>query len=479
MRIGQTSIVVFFSLLASSVLGFAATLYFARVLGAEVLGFYSLILVVTQWLKLGGDIGVASSMTKRISEDDRPGAYFTAGVMTIGVLAIGCSGIVFLFRSAVNSYVGVDAALFVILLVFVGLFSSLVNAGLNGSQLVHVTGLLGPARTGLRSLVQILLVLRGYGLTGMILGHAISGLLIGVVGSFLIPVGLKRPRLEDFRSLFDFAKFSWLGSLQTRSFNDVDVLVLGALVSPALVGVYSVVWNLTSFIGTFGSSIRKTTFPELSRADAEEKRDLLGTVITDSLAYNGLIAIPGLFGGILVADRLLLIYGEKFTEGATVLGLLILAMLIYDYQNQLSNALNAIDRPDISFRINLVFVLVNLVLNVGLVLLIGWIGAAIATVLAATVGLLLAFYYINRHLEFDVPFSELGRQVSAAVLMTVVVGSARIGIETIGVLTHNILIVLVLVSLGALTYFLSLLAISERFRSTVFNNMPASVPFLR
>lgn len=201
MRIGQTSIVVFFSLLASSVLGFAATLYFARVLGAEVLGFYSLILVVTQWLKLGGDIGVASSMTKRISEDDRPGAYFTAGVMTIGVLAIGCSGIVFLFRSAVNSYVGVDAALFVILLVFVGLFSSLVNAGLNRSQLVHVTGLLGPARTGLRSLVQILLVLRGYGLTGIILAHAISGLLIGVVGSLLIPVGLKRSRLEDFRSL--------------------------------------------------------------------------------------------------------------------------------------------------------------------------------------------------------------------------------------------------------------------------------------
>lgn len=475
MRIGQTSVVVFFSLLASSVLGFAATLYFARVLGAEILGFYALILVITNWLKLSGDIGVASSMTKRISEGNQPGAYFTAGVMTITVLALGCSSVVLIFRNTVNSYVGVDAALLVVLLIFISLFSSLVNAGLNGSQLVHITGLLDPVRTGFRSLLQILLVLRGYGLTGMIIGHAISGLLVGVIGMIFLPIGPKIPRLEHFRSLFDYAKFSWLGSLQTRSFNDVDIIVLGAIVSPALVGVYSVAWNVTNFIGTFGSSIRKTTFPELSQADAEKNRRLVGAVVTDSLAYSGLIAIPGLFGGILIGDRLLSIYGEKFAEGAAVLGLLILAMLIYDYQNQLSNALNAIDRPDLSFRINLIFIIVNITLNVVLVLMFGWVGAAIATVVAATVGLLVAFYYVERNLEFDVPFGELSRQLSAAGMMALIIWGARTGIETAGIFAHNAVIVLVLVALGAVTYLSSLLAISKQFRSTVADNIPNSV----
>jgi O-antigen/teichoic acid export membrane protein len=94
-------------------------------------------------------------------------------------------------------------------------------------------------------------------------------------------------------------------------------MILGALISLALVGVYSITWSLTSFIGTFDSSIRLSTFPELSGADAEERQKLLATVLTDSIAFSGLIAIPGLFGGILLADRVLRIYGDEFARGAT------------------------------------------------------------------------------------------------------------------------------------------------------------------
>lgn len=478
MRIGQTSFVVFVSKLLSSVLGFAATLYFARFLGAEVLGYFSLALVVAKWLRLGGEVGVASAVTKRISEGEDQDAYFTAGLLVIGGLAALCSIGLFVFRGTVDGFVGAGVTELVILLVVVGLFGSLVGSALQGHQMVHVSGLLSPIRIGGRSLVQIGLVFAGFNLTGMLLGYAVGDIVVAAVGLSVLSIGIARPRREHFRKLFEFAKYSWLGSLRGRSFNDVDILVLGALVAPGLVGVYSVAWSLTSFIGVFGSSIRTTAFPELSKADSEGDEALFEAVVTDTLAFSGLVAIPGLFGGILLADRVMRLYGEAFGRGATVLGLLILAMLLYDYQNQLLNALNGLNRPDLSFRVNAGFILVNLGLNIVLVLAIGFEGAAVATVLAAGFGTVLAFVYLRRILSFAIPIGELLRQTAAALIMSVIVTAGRSVVEISPIASNNAAVVTTLVTVGAGTYFIVLLAISRRFQMAIAENAPVRIPFI-
>lgn len=476
MRIGQTSFLVFISKLASSTLGFVATLYFARTLGAEVLGYFALALTVAKWLGLVGEVGILSAATKRISEGEQPGAYFTASLIIVICVGTLTSIGLFIFRKQVNAYIGTDVVQFVILILIIGLVSSLVSSGLQGQRSVHISGgLLPPLRVGSQSLIQIVLVSTGLGLSGMLLGHALGSILVSLLGVLFLSLSVQRPRIEHFRSLFDFAKFSWIGSLRGRAFNDVDLIVLGAFVSPALVGIYSIAWNLTGFIGAFGSSIEQTTFPELSLADAESRTEEFANVVSDSLAYTGLFAIPGLFGAVVIADRLLRIYGEQFSQGAAVLALLILAMIFWDYQNQLLTALNAIDRPDLSFRVNLVFVVVNLCLNVILVLTVGWIGAALATVVSAIIGLILAFWYLHQLVAFQIPYVELGQQLTAALIMAAIVATVRASIEAM--VNDNWIIVFSLVGLGAGAYFLVLLSISRSFRTMVINNFPFEIPF--
>lgn len=477
MRIGQTSLLLSVSKFAGSIAGFLATLYFARVLGAEILGYYSLILVVTKWLTIVGDIGVASAVNKRISEAKEQSAYFTAGLITAVVFGVVVSVLVLLFGKLINSYVGLDVAWFVAALVPLILLYSIISSALKGERRVHLVALLTPAQLVGRSVVQIALVFFGFSLAGMIYGYAAGTVFATIVGVWFVSLGLTRPKARNFKSIYNFAKYSWLGNLRSQSFNNVDTIVLGAFVSPGLVGTYSVAWGLTNFIGIFGSSIRNTLFPEMSYSDVRRTDDHLKKLITDSLRYNGLIAIPGFFGSLIIADRLLRIYGEEFTRGATVLGLLILAMLIYDYQNQLLNALNAVDRPDISFRINLIFIVTNFCLNVALVLAIGWVGAAIATVIGAVTGALLAFRSLYRHIDFEIPIAEFGRQITASLIMTVVVWTLRIIVETTDVINHNAVIVVSLVFIGAGTYFLCLFGISRHFRSTVINNSPIPIPF--
>ncbi|WP_136602534.1 flippase [Salinigranum halophilum] len=478
MRLGQTSFVVFVTELVSSVLGFAATLYISRTLGAEVLGYYALALIVANWLSLLGNVGLGGAITKRLSEGDDPDSYFTAGALSLVALSVLCGLVIFVFRSPINAYIGVDAAWFVLLLIGSLLFNGLVTWSLQGDKQVHIAGFLSTVKIGLRSVVQIALVFAGFGLVGMLVGFATGAVVAGLLGLVFLSVRLRRPRAEHFERLFDFAKFSWLGNLSGRVFNQVDILVLGVFVSPVLVGVYSVAWSLTSFVGTFGSSIRQSTFPELSNASADERTEAIASMISESLAYIGLFAIPGFFGCIVLADRLLTLYGDEFTQGATVLALLVLSMTLWDYTNQLLTSLNAIDRPDRSFRVNAVFIAVNLALNVALVVSLGWVGAAIATLVAALVGLVLSYYYLSAVVRFEVPLGEISRQVAAAAVMAVVVYGLRRGIESMGLLNHNAAIVAILVAVGGATYFALLMTISARFRKTLVNNSPVRIPFL-
>ncbi|MHC3437881.1 lipopolysaccharide biosynthesis protein [Natrialbaceae archaeon A-gly3] len=478
MRIGQTSFIVFVSKFAKAGLGFLATIYFARILGAEVLGYYALILAIVAWLELGGKIGVSSAVTKRMSEGDEQSIYFTAGLVAVAVIGFIMSLGVIALQNVVNEYVGIDAAAFVVFLLVLTLLHSLVKAALKGERQVHIYGALEPLKTASRVIVQVGLVFAGYGLTGMIVGKGVGLLVAGVLAIYFLSVRVERPTVEHFQSLFDYAKYSWLGSLESRSFNDVDILILGALVSPALVGIYSIAWSIATFLTVFGSAVKTTLFPEFSFADAQGDRETVAKLVSDSLTYGGLVIIPGLFGGVLLGDRLLLIYGEEFVQGTAVLGVLIVATLARGYQKQLVNVLNGIDRPDVAFRINAVVIVANVVLNVAFILQMGWLGAAIATAISATIGLVLSFYALRQYLQFAVPAGEISRQIGAAVVMAGTVFGTRAVVESTTAVEQNELIVVGLVLVGAGVYFVTLLAVSSTFRATVSANSPVRIPLL-
>lgn len=483
MKPGQTSVVVFVFKLLGSALGFLATLYFARELGAEVIGLYAMVLTVVGWLALAGELGIGKAATKRISEAEEKDEFFSAAVVFISTSALLISACVWLFRSGVERYVGefdqyspVSVVWFVIGILFIHLFHKITIRVLRGQQLVYLAGLLDELKLGGQSLVQIVLVLLGYGLLGMLAGYAVGGIVVGAIGVLWINVDATVPGKRHLRSLFDYAKYSWLGGLKSKTFNEVDILILGAFVPSAVIGVYSVAWSIAKFLDLFGSAVRETMFPEISYSSSNESKQAAAGMIEDALAYTGLIAIPGLVGGAILGDRLLMLYGDEFVEGTAVLWLLILAVLIYSFQKQLMNGLNGVDRPDLAFRINAVFVVLNAGLNLALIWRYGVVGAAIATAVSAAVTLVLSYHSLSQLITFRIPHGELLRQWAAALLMGAVVLGALEAVESTGVIGHNAVIVVGLVAIGAGVYFLSLLSISREFRATVERNLPSDLP---
>jgi O-antigen/teichoic acid export membrane protein len=216
----------------------------------------------------------------------------------------------------------------------------------------------------------------------------------------------------------------------------------------------------------------------MSEISAKEDPQAVSRIVEQSLTFGGLFLIPGLFGGVLLGGRILRIYGPAFPQGATVLSILIVANLFMGYQNQLVNTLNAIDRPDLAFRVNVAFVVANLSLNVVLVSLYGWIGAALATAASVAVSLVLAYRHVQSLIDFAVPVSEIGRQWVAAGVMAVVVYAGLQFEEANRVIGQNFVVVLVLVAVGAGVYFVALVSLSQEFRETVDRNVPIDLPFV-
>jgi len=479
MKIGQSSLIIFVSKLFGSVFGFVATLFFARVLGSEVLGIYAVVMALLNWLILGGRIGVSRSMVKRISEGEERGEFLSAGMVIIAMLGILiCTGLL-VGSGYVEDYVGnfPDYSSYSVVWYLLGMYMlymgyAVVSSTIKGQNLPHIVGVLSSVNLILRSLIQIGLVLIGYSLVGMLVGYAAGLVIVTGVSLVYVTIRPRFPRKRHFRSLINYAKYSWLSGLKARAFNDVDILVLGLFVPQSLIGVYAVAWSLTNFLNLFSLSVSRAMFPEISGISAQDSMEAASGHIEDSFAYAGLIVIPGFVGGVILDDRILRLYGEEFVQGTEVLWLLLLSIAVYAYLQQCLNTLNGIDRPHLSFRSNLVFIGANGTLNLVLVWQFGWTGAAVASAVSSLVALLYSYRLLRDVVEFNLPVDEIGRQVLASITMGVIVWLLRMAIQATDILQNNLVIVFCLVSVGAAVYFTLLLYLSEEFRATVERNAP-------
>jgi O-antigen/teichoic acid export membrane protein len=447
MRLGRTAFLHFLSQVAVSVSGFAATFAIARLGGADVLGVYATAVALTFWLNIPST-AIGDALTKRLSEPgDSRGAVATALLLNAGIAAVLLAALL-LARPLVDDYVGASVGGLVAALVVSNVGLVTVVSVLNGEKRVELSGGIKALERLVRSGIHVGAIVAGLGVAALVAGHVVATLLAVVVGALLSAAALGRPSRERGRSLVSYARYAWLGTLKTRAFGWMDTIVLAAFVSPTLVGVYEVSWNLASLFALVAVSVQSTLFPEMSELDGiEESYDRVHHYLNEGLVFAGVFLVPGLFGAVVLGERVLRIYGGEFSQGAGVLALLVVARLLAVYGEQFLNAVNAVDRPEIAFRVNLAFVGLNLVLNVSLVWAFGWLGAAVATLVSAGVTAVLSYWGLVAVMGVpDLPVGEFARQVVASSVMAgavlllrrVVPGSqyATVGLAFVGVAVY-------------------------------------------
>lgn len=457
-----------------AVAGFVGTIVFARLLGPVGIGGYYLLITVIR-LSNRPIGGLSSAVQKRLSESD----FKTGEAMTIITFAaLGWTTLntiaAFFFRERLESFVGFDDAVlaFSVLLGTLNLFI-LYQGALSATGRIGWTRWIDAFRSYLTFPAQIAFVWLGFGAAGMAYGEAIATVVL------LFPLlhastTFDRPTWETARSLWKYAKYSIPNRYLSRVYSELDILILGILLTETAAGHYGVAFRLSipaMFIAMVASS---GLFSRVS--NLRSKGEPIAEDIHNTLSFTSLFAIPMLFGG-AVLDRQLVVtlYGSEFGPAAPLLTGLLVYQLIRTQSSPLEKVVGGLDRPNVVTRVYVVLLAANVVTGVGFTLWLGAIGVVIATILAETLRYVgLAVYLRRERPTFPIFPRALIAQLFSGLLMAAVL----IGLETT-VRIDSWLVLGSLVGGGAVVYFAVLFALSHRFRETVFGTLDDMYPAWR
>nr|QNO48822.1 putative flippase AglR [Methanosarcinales archaeon ANME-2c ERB4] len=455
--------------IAITIIGFLSTMYFAHTLGSETLGMYYIFLSVYGVLNLFCDSGFGGATIKRISEGKEQGEYWTGAVLVrIIVYAIIVTTIL-IFKDYFNNLIGIDATNILIVTIALSSFASFFSHVIIGLDHIRISALAGLVNSAGRTLIQVSLVFFGWQFFGLIYGY-IFGMIsaIAVVLYYSIRYDIRvKPKMCQYRhirSLFSYAAFTFLNGVGGTIFEYADVMIIGIFLLKGDAGIYGVIWSFSSISLFISSAMVSTMFPKISRWSTDGNWKEVETSFGMALTYSLIIAVPILFGGILLGgDLLYYAYGVSFAGGAFTLTIILL-MRVFQVSSTLTmQYLQGIDHPDIVFRVISFTATLNIILNWFLIQWHGIEGAAVATLVTTLLTLILGYRYLKKFIALKVDWKGIRAIVSASIIMVGVI-YALMGIFV----ADSVLEVLAEVGIGAIVYGVVLIGLNKNIRDELW-----------
>lgn len=470
LSIGREALSGFVSNISMGIFGFAGTIIFARVLGASGLGVYQTALAAA-FIFTELSNGVSAAIKKRVSEVDTEASEFLgAGLIIHTLFSVLILIILFIFRKPVSAYFGSVEISF-------GVIAVIVSLGLFQIATGFYSGIGYPAHSSwmdtLRSVFtlacQLGLLWIGLEAFGLIMGLTIGTLLAAILTIIKAGAFPTIPTREPLSRIYIFARWSVPSGLLKNLYSSSDLLIITAVSSSTSAGFYTAARQLVRPATFISSSISNALHVKSSgrhSANREVVQDLL-----NSVAYAGIIAIPILFGSLAMPNSIpRTVFGAKFDAAGSALIGLALFQINNVYVSQFEAVFASIDRPDTVFRVNVVVTIIYLPLAIGLGYNLGLLGVISATVFSETIRFII--YQYLAHDEFDriiFPRAIIEQILSATVMFLILNHLLRF--------THanELFFVFLLIIIGAIIYFCTLLAVSPHFRLLLRNMISSDI----
>jgi O-antigen/teichoic acid export membrane protein len=217
------------------------------------------------------------------------------------------------------------------------------------------------------TLVSTAIALRfGGGLTEVILMQGVGGLsilLVGAIAALRLNIAVKAPVMKALRELVRHGAPIAAFSLVIASQPSVEVLMLSAFTSPAVVGWYGASRTIFGIVTSPAMIVLAATFPELSRAsrslpDLRRMIDATGRVLFIAAAFMS----SALY--LFADDMVAIIYGHgRFEQTASILRVSALFIPLLFFVFVLASAMTAVGQNKAMAVISIVRVAFCVVLN--------------------------------------------------------------------------------------------------------------------
>lgn len=453
----RQSIVSLIWKIAFTFIGFLSTIYFARVVGASALGVYFLFIAYYGIISMVTDGGFGGAATKRISEGEEPDAYFSAFFLLRSLFVTSVIIALIMLRSYFVDLDDAGTFVWLLLALVVSLLHGAVGTGVAGCGKMGIHTTCGFINNVSRIFIQIIAVFFGFDVAGLV-GGFIAGMLIGAIIELrFFDLNFVRFGWRHIKSLSTFSFWLFLTSSGILVFSHADTVIIGYYLSNADIGVYRVVFQFAGISAFTTSALRGTLWPKVSRWGKIGEIGLIENSLSRALTYSLILAVPVLAGGILLGDKLLLIYGAEFVRGYGTLIILLLAHVVNIFQVFFTTYLSALDRLKDSFKATIIAASANILFNLMLIPVMGIEGAAIATLVTMTLNAFLAQRALSQSMTIKLEHNSLLNILKASGMMSVFVMSFRLFVPL-----SSIWLTLVPVVFGGVVYGILILKIDAK-----------------
>lgn len=243
----------------------------------------------------------------------------------------------------------------------------------------------------------VVMALTGFGFWAIVLPQILLAPIWNVIINRSYPWKPGPFSLKGWREVFHFGKNIVGISLLSTIRENIDYLLVGKFLDLRELGLYYFAFNAglgisLNILNVFNSAL----FPYLTSAQGNLER--LKKYYFDGLKTMALISTPLiLLQASLAPFYVPIVFGQQWTEAIPILVLICLSALPRPFYSAASRLLWAIDRPDLDFRLNVIFsVILTSAITIGL-FSAGSIGVAWAVLLTHLIVLPIFTWWASRY----------------------------------------------------------------------------------
>ena len=401
-------------------------IYVAKILGAEQYGIFTYALSIVGIFMIFADLGLTSILTRELSKDgDEKNSYLsTAFFVKIGfllfaiILGIVIGPIISKFKEAEH--------LVVMISVFVASESmrTFLYSITRAQNKMQTEAGLGITAEIISVAIILILFLKNPSVDSLVTAFIIGN----VIGMIITFVFLRKNFVNIFKyfdkdlvkkiitSSLPFAIMGVFGIFMTN----IDSLMIGFWNEPKILGLYAAAQKPIGLLYAIPSLLSVSLFPLISRLVTDAKKNIVA-VIQKSYRVSIIIALPIIFGGIILAGPIITsTFGDEYL-GAMLTFQILISTLIFAFPASIfADVLLAEDRQKVFITSSAFGGLTNVILNFIFIPQYGIAGSAIATLVAQLVMSGILYIKVKKSYPINL-WKGVGKIILSSALMSPII----------------------------------------------------------
>ena len=387
----------------TSVMAFIWTLFTANYLGAEGFGILSGAIALTSMFGILADLGLSTYTIREVAREPKQTGKYFATVSCIKLILSLFTFILLVILAFIKNYdwVSFQVLIYISLYMLLTSFTSLCNAIFQAHERMEfqTIGNVINSTLLLLSIIISIYILKG-DVVLISIGYMITSFITLIYSLIMLILKFDKPFFDFdlifYKNTFKYALPSGVTAIFTNIYFWIDTVMLSFMQGDVSVGLYNASYKLLIVLISVYSVYMAAIFPMMSRFFIDSHNALKFTYHR-SIKYLLLLGIPIAVGGTVLAKKIILfIYSPEYLDSVSALQILMWAVVFMYINGLTSNLLNSSNKQLTVTKITSVGAIFNILINLIIIPLWGFIGASISTVLTEFLIFIIFTVYLSK-----------------------------------------------------------------------------------